>query len=69
MKLSAKQKNENKLLRKMLNEKGVTAITIALGHNGDFDWDKAWEWYEDPKRTQKQTMRILTKIGCKAATC
>ncbi len=56
-------KYEKALKRKMHTEKGVTAITKALGYNEDFDWDKAWDWFESPKRTPAQTKRILNKIG------
>jgi hypothetical protein len=47
----------------MYTEQGVTAITKALGYNGDCDWDKAWEWFENPRRTITETKVMLKKIG------
>jgi hypothetical protein len=44
---------------------GVMQITKALGYNEDCDWDKAWEWFENPKRSKAQTKAMLIKIGFK----
>ena len=56
---------EKTLTKTILTKKGVMAITKALGRNEDFDWDKAWDWYENPKRTLTQTKTMLVKIGVK----
>jgi len=65
------QKNsiyEKAITKAILTEKGVRAITSALGRNEDFDWDKAWDWYENPKRTLVQTKAMLTRIGVKVVS-
>jgi hypothetical protein len=56
---------ESAIEKAILTEKGVRAITKALGRNEDTAWDKAWEWLENPSRTLEQTKAMLAKIGIK----